>query len=399
MPIFSGKTINEAIENGLNHLGIDQDHAEIKTIQEPRKGFLGAFSRDAEVEIIVLTDSDLQKRGKIKKIKIASIFGGVILCLILISIFILNPNDTVNPPINSSDVKNEKVGIIKTQFEDAGFTEIKLEKINDKKNNGKVSSVTINKEKSFTKKSKYKTDDQVIITYFNVKNVVKSNKLTLKVNSEFTANEKGKVKISGLTSPGADVRIGMGILGDSTTADKHGKFTLRYNLSESSKDDDKITINASNNDKQKSAEVIIHQNPTIISKINEEEAKEKAEEAEQEKKIKAAEDYNSTHEAYEQQASDYRIIYLIDTVNKQIYRVSVYKSGKVDGTPDVTTYSGDMNSRIDFTFIFSDGTTYPMSAHYKYKDHNSHAIFNGESDGISNELENVTAYEVKKYFE
>ncbi|MCK1246448.1 Jag N-terminal domain-containing protein [Streptococcus uberis] len=67
MPTFSGKTVNDAIENGLNQLGIDRNHADIKTIQEPRKGVLGAFARDAEVEIIELTDSDLKKKSTKKR--------------------------------------------------------------------------------------------------------------------------------------------------------------------------------------------------------------------------------------------------------------------------------------------------------------------------------------------
>ncbi|MCK1246449.1 hypothetical protein MX112_05810 [Streptococcus uberis] len=301
--------------------------------------------------------------------------------------------------MNSTDVKNEKVDVVKTQFEDAGFTEIKLQKVFGTKNNGKVNSVTINKQKTFSTKTKYKSDSQVVINYYKVKKTVKSNKLTLKVNAEFTADEKGKVKISGVTTPGADVRIGMGFLGDSTTADKNGKFVLKYELLESSKDDDKITINASIDDMKKSADVIIHQSPAIVAKINAEEAKKKTEEAEQEKQFKIAEEYNSTHEAFEQKASDYRIIYLIDTANKQIHRVTVSESGQVDGSPMVATYSGDMNSRIDFTFTDTSGTTYPMSAHYKYKDFHSTAIFNSETDGISNKLENITAYNVKKYFE
>lgn len=275
MPIFSGKTVNDAIENGLNQLGIDRNHADIKTIQEPRKGVLGAFARDAEVEIIELTDSDLKKRAQKKKIKMASIFGGGILFFILMLFLILNPSDTINPPMNSTDVKNEKVDVVKTQFEDAGFTEIKLQKVFGTKNNGKVNSVTINKQKTFSTKTKYKSDSQVVINYYKVKKTVKSNKLTLKVNAEFTADEKGKVKISGVTTPGADVRIGMGFLGDSTTADKNGKFVLKYELLESSKDDDKITINASIDDMKKSADVIIHQSPAIVAKINAEEAKKK----------------------------------------------------------------------------------------------------------------------------
>lgn len=399
MPIFSGKTVNDAIENGLNQLGIDRNHADIKTIQEPRKGVLGAFARDAEVEIIELTDSDLKKRAQKKKIKMASIFGGGILFFILMLFLILNPSDTINPPMNSTDVKNEKVDVVKTQFEDAGFTEIKLQKVIGTKNNGKVNSVTINKQKTFSTKTKYKSDSQVVINYYKVKETVKSNKLTLKVNAEFTADEKGKVKISGITTPGADVRIGMGILGDSTTADKDGKFVLKYELLESSKDDDKITINVSTDDMKKSADVIIHQSPAIVAIINAEEAKKKAEETKQEQQTKLEEDYNKTHDAYEDTAVDHKIIYLIDYSANKIHRTIVQENGEYDKVGDTADFTGNLNTQLNFTFYFNDGGSYSMFAKYKYKDDTEYATFTSTTDGLSNELQSISAYSIKKYFE
>ena len=51
MPTYYGKTVEEAIEEGLKELGITAEQAEIKVIEEAKKGFLGINSKKAEVEV------------------------------------------------------------------------------------------------------------------------------------------------------------------------------------------------------------------------------------------------------------------------------------------------------------------------------------------------------------
>ncbi len=51
MPVYYGKSVEEAIEAGLKELGITQENAEIKVIEEAKKGFLGINSKKAEVEV------------------------------------------------------------------------------------------------------------------------------------------------------------------------------------------------------------------------------------------------------------------------------------------------------------------------------------------------------------
>ena len=48
---FTGKTVQEAIENGLKEMNLEEDKAEIKVIEEPTKGFLGIAAKKAKVEI------------------------------------------------------------------------------------------------------------------------------------------------------------------------------------------------------------------------------------------------------------------------------------------------------------------------------------------------------------
>lgn len=51
MPTYYGKTVEEAIEEGLKELGITAEQAEIKVIEEAKKGFLGINFKKAEVEV------------------------------------------------------------------------------------------------------------------------------------------------------------------------------------------------------------------------------------------------------------------------------------------------------------------------------------------------------------
>ena len=48
---FKGKTIDEAIKNGLQTLGVKENEVDITTIQEPTKGILGFGSKETIVDI------------------------------------------------------------------------------------------------------------------------------------------------------------------------------------------------------------------------------------------------------------------------------------------------------------------------------------------------------------
>lgn len=48
---FKGKTVEEAINNALNSLGVSQDELDIKVVQQPSKGILGIGQKDAKIEV------------------------------------------------------------------------------------------------------------------------------------------------------------------------------------------------------------------------------------------------------------------------------------------------------------------------------------------------------------
>lgn len=51
MAIFTGKTVAEAIQNGLKTLKLNRNEVEINLIQTPKKGFLGLNRKEAQVEV------------------------------------------------------------------------------------------------------------------------------------------------------------------------------------------------------------------------------------------------------------------------------------------------------------------------------------------------------------
>lgn len=111
MAVYSGETVNDAIEKGLKDLGIDKNHAKISVIQEPKPGILGKFSKEAKVEIIILTDADLEKKKKLIKF---GIIGGIVIFFIILLSIVVNgifatTTSSDNNEIAISDASSESV--------------------------------------------------------------------------------------------------------------------------------------------------------------------------------------------------------------------------------------------------------------------------------------------------
>lgn len=110
--------------------------------------------------------------------------------------------------------------------------------------------------------------------------------ITLKVPKSVTASSSGTAIIEGTTLPNTDVRIGMGIIGDSVTSDGKGKFSLSYDMTNDS--DEVIEITAQDGSDNVTEKVTIKQNEEIKKKKAEEDAAKKAKEK-AEAEAKAAE--------------------------------------------------------------------------------------------------------------
>ena len=65
--IFSGKTIENAVENACAKLGIDSDELAYQIVTMPKKGFLGIGGQDAEISVEVECPDEPKKVEKAVK--------------------------------------------------------------------------------------------------------------------------------------------------------------------------------------------------------------------------------------------------------------------------------------------------------------------------------------------
>ncbi|MGM9886106.1 MAG: RNA-binding cell elongation regulator Jag/EloR [Lactococcus sp.] len=61
MAIFTGETVDDAIERGLNRLGIKRENSHVHVVQKEKKGFLGFGKKRAKVEIESIQEETVRK--------------------------------------------------------------------------------------------------------------------------------------------------------------------------------------------------------------------------------------------------------------------------------------------------------------------------------------------------
>jgi hypothetical protein len=136
------------------------------------------------------------------------------------------------------------------------------------KNVTKVAEITVSID-SKTKKIEIKPNHSLMA---RASGDISSLKLSVPATVE--VNEDGIATIEGKTEPNAKVTIGLGILGDSTTADDKGNFVLTEEMSATNSRI--ITINATLDDYKTKARVDIKANKGVAKKASSEATKEKA---------------------------------------------------------------------------------------------------------------------------
>ena len=55
----TGKTIDDAVKNGLEQLGIERDDALVEVLESPKSGFLGFGSSPAKVKVTDVREAPL----------------------------------------------------------------------------------------------------------------------------------------------------------------------------------------------------------------------------------------------------------------------------------------------------------------------------------------------------
>lgn len=146
--------------------------------------------------------------------------------------------------------RNIAIGLLLISFVGFGFTNDSSEKTTADEAETKTStSKEAAKEKDSSEKETEKSSETV--------------DLVLDVPAEVEVDKEGKATISGTATPEAKISIGFGIIGDSTAADKDGKFTLTYELTDDEADD--ITINATKDSETTSSNVKVKPNAEVLA--------------------------------------------------------------------------------------------------------------------------------------
>lgn len=104
MPIYKGKNVDEAIENGLYELNLKKNEVKINIIEEGNAGVFGFFEKEAEVEITPLSPLEL----KVKKL-IPYLIGVAVIFIILLVLFGGNSDKSTSVPTSTSTETNSIV--------------------------------------------------------------------------------------------------------------------------------------------------------------------------------------------------------------------------------------------------------------------------------------------------
>lgn len=153
------------------------------------------------------------------------------------------------------------------------------------------------------------------------------------------------------------------------------------------------------NDSKKEKQIVIHQNQSKKGKILSEQASQKAAMEAEEAQKKLEDDFNKNHEAYVVDFKEYQHYYLIDKINHTVKKVGIYDDSE-EHFIETATYTGDMDTRIEFTFIYGENDRYPMFVYHKYAGMDNYAVFVGAEDHLDNKGKKVDVYQLsKKYFE
>lgn len=154
MPIYKGKNVDEAIENGLYELNLKKNEVKINIIEEGNAGVFGFFKKEAEVEITPLSPLEL----KVKKLIPYLIGVAVIFIILLLVLFGGNSDKSTSVPTSTST-------------ETSSIVEKSVEKTNEASSTSQsstsMSSSSTNTSSSSTESSSTSPDRSAVITTEN----------------------------------------------------------------------------------------------------------------------------------------------------------------------------------------------------------------------------------------
>ena len=215
MVLFTGSTVEEAIQKGLNELNIPRMKAHIKVVSREKKGFLGVFGKKpAQVDIEAISETTVVKANQqaikgvpkeindqndpVKTVSEATVDLGHVVAAIK---KIEEEGQEISEEVKAEILKNDKeastileetghIAVLKELQPEETQDEVEPEKGSDLENLGLKVELTYDTEKVVEEVTNYV---QAIIDDMDVEGTISSTSNRRSINMQIDTNEPGRI--------------------------------------------------------------------------------------------------------------------------------------------------------------------------------------------------------------
>ena len=215
MVLFTGSTVEEAIQNGLNELNIPRMKAHIKVVSREKKGFFGLFGKKpAQVDIEAISETTVVKANQqaikgvpkeindqndpVKTVSEATVDLGHVVAAIK---KIEEEGQEISEEVKAEILKNDKeastileetghIEVLKELQPEEAQDEVDAEKDSDLENLGLKVEPTYDTEKVVEEVTNYV---QAIIDDMDVEGTISSTSNRRSINMQIDTNEPGRI--------------------------------------------------------------------------------------------------------------------------------------------------------------------------------------------------------------
>ena len=215
MVLFTGSTVEEAIQNGLNELNIPRMKAHIKVVSREKKGFFGLFgTKQAQVDIEAISETTVVKANQqaikgvpkeineqnepVKTVSEATVDLGHVVAAIK---KIEEEGQEISEEVKAEILKNDKeastileetghIEVLKELQPEETQDEVEPEKGSDLENLGLKVEPTYDTEKVVEEVTNYV---QAIIDDMDVEGTISSTSNRRSINMQIDTNEPGRI--------------------------------------------------------------------------------------------------------------------------------------------------------------------------------------------------------------
>ena len=215
MVLFTGSTVEEAIQKGLNELNIPRMKAHIKVVSREKKGFFGLFgTKPAQVDIEAISETTVVKANQqaikgvpkeindqndpVKTVSEATVDLGHVVAAIK---KIEEEGQEISEEVKAEILKNDKeastileetghIEVLKELQPEETQDEVEPEKVSDLENLGLKVEPTYDTEKVVEEVTNYV---QAIIDDMDVEGTISSTSNRRSINMQIDTNEPGRI--------------------------------------------------------------------------------------------------------------------------------------------------------------------------------------------------------------